>query len=56
MIVADICGIIPKPVETARRIIQLDGALPSDGYDECIKTGSHLDYFPLLKTFSFEFL
>ena len=33
MIVADICGIILKPVETARRIIQLDRALPSDGYE-----------------------
>ena len=26
--VADICGIIPEPVQTARRIIQLDLALP----------------------------
>ena len=37
MIVADICGIILKPVETARRIIQLDRALPSHGYDEYFK-------------------
>ena len=56
MIVADICGIILKPVETARRIIQLDRALPSHGYDECFKTGSHMNLFQFLKIFSFEFL